>query len=575
MIVYIMLTIAMSIAGIGMMGFLTPALVNPFWFSYVESDWTYFHEFIPEWFAPREKRVIRDFFLGDSSFFTQSNLQAWLIPVIVWSSFIFVIVFVMFCLSIIMRKQWGEYEHLDFPIITLPVEMTLRKTTSIFLKSHVFWAGFIIVSIIESVNTLHFRYPVIPFINIRMTEIGHYFTERPWNAIGQLILHPSPFVIGLSFFMSLEVSFSLWLFYLFTKIERILGAIMGIGPLEPLHWVSKAMPSLTQFPGTAEQGAGAWIGLALVSLWIGREHIKNVIKIALSSKDTGYEAISYRTAILGFLGGVIFLIMFSYVAKTPIHVAILFFVIFFIYTFTYAKIRVEASPAWLYGPYVNPQEFVTRILGTHRIGNFGLTILTYYQWFNLDYRCLPMPHHLEGLQIAHIANIRDKKKLAFVMIIATIAGILSAFIMDLQLHYSEGADTPGIYSWRIYMTKIPYYSLDYLIQRPFETDYTGILVMLGGMLTMFWLTFMRMRFVWWPFRPSGYALANTFTLHTIWFGVFIAWMIKFIILRIGGIKLYRRVLPFFIGVVIGECMIAGFWAIIGAAFDIPGYRIFP
>lgn len=85
-----------------------------------------------------------------------------------------------------------------------------------------------------------------------------------------------------------------------------------------------------------------------------------------------------------------------------------------------------------------------------------------------------------------------------------------------------------------------------------------------------------MRFIWWPLRPSGYALAKTFTLHQIWFGVFIAWLVKFVILRNGGIKLYRRALPFFIGVVIGECTIAGFWAVIGVAFDIgSGYRVFP
>ena len=574
-IVYVMLTIAMSIAGIGMMGFLTPALVNIFWFDTVENEWSYFHEFIPDWFAPRGDRVIRDFFLGDASLFTQRNFQAWLVPIAVWCSFIFALLFVMFCLSVIMRKQWVEHEHLDFPITTLPIEMVVRERTSVFLKSRVFWAGFIIVSILESMNTLHSIYPAFPYIHVRARNIGHYFTDRPWNAMGQLLLQPSPLVIGMSFFLSLEVSLSLWFFYLFTKVQRVLGSVMGIGPLEPIHWVAKPIPSLTRFPGLAEQGAGAWIGLALASLWIGRGHIRSVLKNALSSRTSIGEAVSYRTAVVGTLGGMIFLVLFSCAAGMPFHVAILFFAILFIYVFAYTKIRAEASPAWLYGPYVNPQEFVTRVLGSRGIGTPGLTVLSYYQWFNLDYRCLPMPHLLEGLRIADVAKIKSQRKIAFAMIIAVVLGILSAFIIDLQLHYSQGADTPRVYSWRIYMTNIPYRSLRHLTDRPFDVDGTGMLVMLGGMLTMLGLTAMRMRFLWWPLRPAGYALANTFTVHQIWFGIFIGWLAKFAILRIGGIKLYRRALPFFIGVVIGECTVAGIWAIIGAAFDIPGYRIFP
>ncbi len=49
---------------------------------------------------------------------------------------------------------------------------------------------------------------------------------------------------------------------------------------------------------------------------------------------------------------------------------------------------------------------------------------------------------------------------------------------------------------------------------------------------------------------------------------------KFVILRFGGLKLYRQMRPFFLGVVMGESLIGGMWIIIGL-FTKVGYRILP
>jgi hypothetical protein len=73
-----------------------------------------------------------------------------------------------------------------------------------------------------------------------------------------------------------------------------------------------------------------------------------------------------------------------------------------------------------------------------------------------------------------------------------------------------------------------------------------------GAAVMSLLTFLKYRFPWWPFHPVGFALGGTGTSvrYTV-FSVFIAWAIKFLILRIGGAALYRKYSPFFLGVLIG------------------------
>ena len=57
---------------------------------------------------------------------------------------------------------------------------------------------------------------------------------------------------------------------------------------------------------------------------------------------------------------------------------------------------------------------------------------------------------------------------------------------------------------------------------------------------------------WWPLHPIGFALAGsgTYMRYTV-FSVFLAWAIKFVILKVGGAALYRRYRFFFLGILVG------------------------
>lgn len=54
-----------------------------------------------------------------------------------------------------------------------------------------------------------------------------------------------------------------------------------------------------------------------------------------------------------------------------------------------------------------------------------------------------------------------------------------------------------------------------------------------------------------------------------------AWIIKLLVLRYGGLKLYRQVLPFFLGIILGECVVGSLWTIIGIVFRVPSYAFWP
>ena len=55
----------------------------------------------------------------------------------------------------------------------------------------------------------------------------------------------------------------------------------------------------------------------------------------------------------------------------------------------------------------------------------------------------------------------------------------------------------------------------------------------------------------------------------------VGWLCKVVSLRYGGIRAYRAALPFFIGLILGDYVIASIWTLIGVATGVTMYRCFP
>ena len=95
----------------------------------------------------------------------------------------------------------------------------------------------------------------------------------------------------------------------------------------------------------------------------------------------------------------------------------------------------------------------------------------------------------------------------------------------------------------------------------------------GFILTVV-LSLLRTSFVWWPFHPAGYALALSYAMEYFWLPVMIAWLLKFLIVRYGGVKMYRAAIPFFLGLILGDYTMGSLWAIVGPLLGIPTYKIY-
>ena len=60
----------------------------------------------------------------------------------------------------------------------------------------------------------------------------------------------------------------------------------------------------------------------------------------------------------------------------------------------------------------------------------------------------------------------------------------------------------------------------------------------------------------------------------LWFSLLLGWASKALIVRYGGMRGYRLALPFFLGFVLGDCVNALAWVVVGLATG-KGYQLMP
>ena len=191
---------------------LVPLIGHASWFETPENEWKeLFFPYIPKWLTIQDKSILEGYYDGDSTLYRIEQLKAWIRPTLWWTTFVVALFWVMACINVILRKQWIEHEKLAYPIIELPFAMTQENGTQ-FFKNRLFWLAFSLVSILNLVNGLSYFVPSLPIIGVRFRDIGYLFTEKPWNALGTVRFSIYPFVIGLGFFMPLDLSFSCWFF---------------------------------------------------------------------------------------------------------------------------------------------------------------------------------------------------------------------------------------------------------------------------------------------------------------------------------------------------------------------------
>ena len=552
--IYTMLSLSVAISGHDMLQVLAPILGHPFWFATPENEWSsLFFRHLPRWLVVEDLQVLKGLYHGESTLYFTSHLKAWLTPVFFWSILLFSLMLIMVGLNIIISRQWIQHERLSYPVIQLPLAMTKEGGQLAFFQSKLLWLGIAISGGIDLINGLHAFLPIIPLLPVRTMEIGSLFTEEPWQAMGWTPVCFFPFAIGLSFFMPLDLLFSCWVFYWIWKMELVFGKVIG--------W-----RSLPEFPYLKPQASGGYLGLALIVLWKGRHHLRQVAAQIFRSDDTvsvsdGYFFPKqfqsyYRIAALLVLIGSATIVLFCAKAGMSLGVIGLFFAFYFLLVFALTRLRAELGPPVHELYNIGPDQMLPKIFGTRFFGPKNLTMFAMFWGVNRAHRCNPMPYQLEGLKLADRTKM-PPQRLVLAMILASCIGLWVGFWGFLHVYYQDGFD--GGFGAEAYRHLQQWLYFMPGIDGP-ATAFIGI-----GFSIVVALTLLRQRFLWWTLHPAAYPLASSlnWSMSWMWSSIFVSWLVKWILLRHGGLTAYRRAIPFFFGLILGDYLIGGLWNIWG------------
>lgn len=564
--IYCLLLIAVPFCGTyGVRSFL-PRLTVLQYYAMPENRFADYVHHLPSWYAPESMKVIQDMYEGSDQ---PVPWHAWLGPLSAWTLFFLFLFLTTLCLMSIFWKQWSQAERLPYPLVQLPMEMAgsprSQGVLRNFFTNPLTWIGIFLAFVYNALSIAHAFNPAIPYIE-QSKSLDDLLTEEPWTALRPLVLNTYPGSIGFGYLVSQELCASVVVFTFATKF-------LGVGA----HMVGYEPPD---FPYWQEQSAGGYVALALFMLYAARGHLRDVWRKAwgYAPVDDSYEAVPYRWSVLGLGAGAVFFLAWCQVSGMSLALALPFFLVVMLFALTYARIRAEAGvPQDFVYPYRLPQYIIINALGPRTMLDLGgtrsiviLEVMSFLSRFHPTQ--IMTAFQTDILEISHQGRL-PRRRLAAVMILVFLAGLGFAFWGHFTTFYSLGLNVlegnPRNADWRTFDTVGAFKDMVTRIETPTGPNTARTAWTIGGGL--FTLAMALARIVWlrFPLHPLGYVVALAYGPSTyLWFAFLLVFLIKWALLKVGGIGSYRRLIPLFIGLVVGHYLFGGVaWPIISLFHD--------
>lgn len=563
-VVYAMMIVASAIPTWGLVTNLLHILTRPFYYATPENGWdALIQPLIPEWLAPRDPEVARGFYEGADA---GVPWRAWLVPLAAWGTFMLAAFLWMIATMVILRRPWVEQERLVFPLAQLPLEVLRGADEHVLpplFRSGRFWLGFLLPFALQLLRGLHHYWFAIP-------EVRTYFDPiRMFRNSVSLVVFVNFAIIGLSYFLNLQVSFSVWFLHLLCRVQTGVLHVVGYqakGHNEALTGSSVAL---------SHQGMGAMLALVAAMLWSARGHLARVARAAFAPggdrrDGAADEVLPYRTAAWLWLGCAAY--GFAWLVATglpPLATAVFMAgacVIFLAVTRVIAQGGVGFTASTML-----PQPFVVYTLGSDLVGWKGLTSISLSYAWAAEFRTTVMASAANGLKLGSSARVLNGR-FFLALVLAVLVGMAAATWITLHLNYAYG----GINLRQFGVPSLAYSFLQDKLLNPIGWEHVrprlGFAVLgATGMGLLIWL---QHHFLWWPLHYIGLPVGDSWVMGWAWFSVFLGWTAKGVIFRFGGSRAYQAYKPVFLGFIAGQLMGGAVWMVVDAALGEVGNFVY-
>ncbi|ABK15951.1 DUF6785 family protein [Syntrophobacter fumaroxidans] len=583
LLIWAMVTVATGIAYTGLMRTFIINITSPTWLKLSSGETgQLLQSFLPSALFPNDPEMVRTLYSGFSGGIDMTWWQvlsripwsAWLTPMFWWAIFIGLVYMAMLGMVGLFSHQWIENEKMNFPLLRVPEVLSQEaedKTLRRFLTHRYFIVGLTIPVLLHLLNGLHTYFPQVPQIPTLVLAQPYIPKEGLLSGFYKMKIYIYPAFIGFAFLASKQVSFSLWSFF-------ILGGLLP-GILKLVGWRFPAAALGTTFGPVLSkveemQMIGAFGMYFFFLLWLSRQHLLAVLKSAFSrSRETPEYCglMSPRPALYLFFIGIVGITAWLTFFGMSLLSAILFLAVCFMLQLVASRLICQGGLPY-FTLTLAPSDGFLAFLDTRLIGpaTLGMAVILQKVTF-LDMRESLMP------SICHASKLSDgsrpRNRFLWGIVWAIALGMVVSFAAMLALYYRYGVNAlPD--DWAIESTRRVHENVTHLFSHPEEPKSWSIAFTLIGAAFMGLLVMGYHRFIWWPLHPIGYLVTYSSAMQILWFGFFIGWLCNTLVLRYGGANLYREIRRLFIGLIVGDMIMAVIWLIVGLFTPI-SYHVLP
>jgi hypothetical protein len=543
--------LAMGIVGaalpcFGLTGYLLGYLSAPIYFATPENVWIrWLHPLVPGWLVPSNEGNAVGWFYEGLPTGGVVPWDVWVMPLFWWFTMIAAAFVTMACVATILRKQWVENERLVFPAMAPLMEMAGRPGDGQtwlprFTQSRLFWIGFAIAFGMIAWNCINYFLPGFPRFPIYRGR--WYWIDRQFPPIRGFL---GIFTIFFSYFASLDVLLSIWLFDFIFIIEGGWLNQMGYRATSPYYYRG----------AYSMQTRGAFVVLGLSAFWSARRHLWDVLMKAIGRDDNvddSREFMSYRSAVVGVAGGMLYMYVWCVsIGFDAVYAALMIPAVLFCYA-SMAKILADTGIPYASVP-TNGWGLIAMWLGDKGQSPSTLVAYRFSSILLGHFKGLFLPALVHAGKVAD-GSRTDRRQVMAAMSLSFVVSFCFCVVMILHLGYRDGAY--NFNSWEITraaerafantVSDIKSPGDPFFVKNPEETGFFAL-----GMGLMAGLIYLRHTFTWWPIHPVGLAISGSYLARRTGFTVFVAWLIKLVMLKVGGPALYRKSRPLFVGLLVG------------------------
>lgn len=564
-VIYMMILVASLSTSRGILERWIPTLIAVNYFTTETNHWDkLYYENIPQWsvvFNTDDQGVQRssvDFYEGLRPG-RAIPWGLWVKPLGMWCILLAALIMAYACMASILRRQWVDNEKLTFPLVYLPLELARDEPgPASFFRNRLTWVGFAIPTIIFMVNGIHESVPSVPLLKLQYPWNPFFSTMgRPWRDLGQTTAYCSLAAVGFSYFIPAQVLLALWSMFWLNRLENIVFSAFG-----------KSFEAMPVYPTSLWNGyhcAGAYIVLAVYLVKSGWPHLRQAWEMANNprAEHGAGEFLSYRAAVYGLLISVIVAIGWMVALGMSVWMAAVEVIVFlFIVVLVMARSVSEAGMLMTETSF-RPIDLVRIFTPQASLGVPTITALALVDGaITRDLRGNLLSTFLDGLKMSDAVKL-NRRHLFWAIVAALVVTFTWGSALHLILPYRRGAITlyGYAYQWNSFMG---FKQFEPVMVSPDKFEPRLAAYFVSGLAFTTFLAWMRTQHVWWPFSPLSFALSGSWSMIVFWCPIFIAWVIKSLVLRYGGMKIYSNLRPFFLGLVLGEFSQAVVWAALAA-----------